>query len=41
MDHNWPYVAAGYSLAAVALGTYVGWMWNRLRRSERSMGRDD
>jgi hypothetical protein len=41
MDHNWGYVAAGYSLTTVVLGTYVAWLWNRLRRSERSLSRDD
>jgi hypothetical protein len=41
MDHNWPYVATGYSVVTVALVSYVGWLWNRLRRSERSLSRDD
>jgi hypothetical protein len=41
MDHNWPYVAAGYSLTTAALLAYVGFLWNRLRRSERSLTRDD
>jgi hypothetical protein len=41
MDHNWPYVAIGYSLATVALGSYVGWLWNRLRRAERFSSRDE
>ena len=36
MDHNWPYVAAGYSLTTVVLVTYVVSLWNRLRRAERS-----
>ena len=40
MDHNWPYVAAGYSLTTVVLVTYVASLWNRLRRAERS-SRDD
>jgi uncharacterized protein (DUF58 family) len=41
MDHNWPYVAAGYSLTTAVLVTYVLWLWNRLRRAERSVSRDD
>jgi hypothetical protein len=41
MDHNWPYVAAGYSIVAVVLVTYVAFLWNRLRRAERSPSSDD
>jgi hypothetical protein len=41
MDHNWTYVAAGYSLTTVVLAGYFGWLWNRLRRAERSSSRDD
>jgi hypothetical protein len=41
MDQNWGYVAAGYSLVTVALVAYVVSLWNRLRRAERSMSRDD
>jgi hypothetical protein len=37
MDHNWGYVAAGYSITTAALLAYVGFLWNRLRRSERSV----
>jgi hypothetical protein len=41
MDHNWPYVAAGYSLTTAVLVLYVGRLWQRLRRSERSLTPDD
>jgi hypothetical protein len=41
MDHNWPYVAAGYSLTMAVLVAYVGRLWYRLRRAERSLSRDD
>jgi hypothetical protein len=41
MDHNWPYVAAGYSITFTVLVTYTVWLWNRVRRSEQSLGRDD
>jgi hypothetical protein len=41
MDHNWGYVAAGYVLVTVTLVTYVSWLWYRIRRSERSLPRQD
>jgi hypothetical protein len=41
MDHNWPYVAAGYSVVTAALVTYATWLWNRVRRSEQSLEHDD
>jgi hypothetical protein len=41
MDHNWPYVVAGYSLTTVLLVGYVAALWNRLRRAERSVPHDD
>jgi hypothetical protein len=36
MDHNWPYVAAGYSITTAVLVTYTAWLWNKLRRAERA-----
>ena len=41
MDDNWTYVAAGYTLTTVVLTGYLTWLWNRLRRAERSSSRDD
>jgi hypothetical protein len=41
MDDNWGYVVAGYSITTAALVAYVGWLWNRLRRAERSIERAD
>jgi hypothetical protein len=41
MDDNWPYVVAGYGLTTAVLAAYAGWLWNRLRRAERSHARDD
>jgi len=38
MDHNWPYVAAGYGLTAAAVGGYTAWLLTRLRRARRSVG---
>jgi hypothetical protein len=40
MDHNWPYVAAGYSITTGALVAYTAWLWSRLRRSERMTNND-
>jgi hypothetical protein len=40
MDHNWPYVAAGYALTAVVVAGYAGWLQARLRRTRRSAGTD-
>ena len=37
MDHNWGYVAAGYTITAVTLLVYTGWIWRRTRRAHRSM----
>ena len=37
MDHNWPYVAAGYGLTTVVVGAYSGWLLARLRRTRRSV----
>jgi hypothetical protein len=37
MDHNWPYVAAGYSLTTVSLAAYATWLLTRLRRARRSV----
>ena len=34
MDHNWPYVAAGYSIVTAAIVSYVTWLWYRLRRDD-------
>ncbi len=36
MDHNWPYVAAGYGLTFAAVGSYVVWLQARLRRVRRN-----
>ncbi len=36
MDHNWPFVATGYSLMFVVLVAYLTWIWLRVRRAERS-----
>ena len=36
MDHNWPYVAAGYGLTTVVVGWYAAWLQTRLRRARRS-----
>jgi hypothetical protein len=36
MDHNWPYVAAGYGLTAVVVASYAGWLQTKLRRTRRS-----
>jgi hypothetical protein len=41
MDHNWPYVAVGYAIMTVVLVGYVGYLWNRLRRGQRSLTQDD
>jgi hypothetical protein len=38
MDHNWPYVAAGYGLTAAVVVAYTGWLLARLRRARRSTG---
>ena len=37
MDHNWGYVAAGFTITFVTLGAYSGWLWQRLRRTRRSL----
>jgi hypothetical protein len=37
MDHNWPYVAAGYGLTAAVVGSYSAWLLARLRRTRRSV----
>ena len=37
MDHNWPYVAAGYGLTAATVGAYSGWLIARLRRTRRGV----
>jgi hypothetical protein len=36
MDHNWPYVAAGYGLTTAVVVAYAGWLQARLRRARRS-----
>ena len=36
MDHNWPYVAAGYGLTAAVVVSYTAWLQARLRRARRS-----
>jgi hypothetical protein len=41
MDHNWPYVAVGYTLMTVVLVSYIAYLWTRLRRGERSLSQDD
>jgi hypothetical protein len=38
MDHNWGYVAGGYAIVTVTLGTYSFWLWQKLRRARRSVG---
>jgi hypothetical protein len=38
MDHNWPYVAAGYGLTTAVVGAYSAWLIARLRRTRRSVG---
>jgi len=35
MDHNWPYVAAGYGLTTAVVAVYSGWLLARLRRTRR------
>ena len=37
MDHNWGYVAAGFTITFVTLAAYSGWLWQRLRRTRRSL----
>jgi hypothetical protein len=37
MDHNWPYVAAGYGLTTALIGSYSAWLLTRLRRARRSV----
>jgi hypothetical protein len=37
MDHNWPYVAAGYGLTTAVVAGYSGWLLARLRRTRRSV----
>ena len=37
MDHNWPYVAAGYGLTTAVVATYAGWLLTRLRRARHSV----
>ena len=37
MPHAWSYVGAGYGVAAVALSTYVGWMFRRTRRLRKAL----
>jgi hypothetical protein len=41
MDHNWGFVAAGYSITTVAVGGYFLWLRTKLRRAERAAGEDD
>jgi hypothetical protein len=33
---DWGYITAGYVITAVAIGGYVGLLWQRLRRAERA-----
>ena len=40
MPHAWSYVGAGYSVAVVALATYVTWMLRRTRRLRRTLTGD-
>ena len=37
MDHNWPYVAAGYGVTTVAVVWYAAWIHLRLRRARRTL----
>jgi hypothetical protein len=36
MDHNWPYVVAGYALTVVVVAAYTGRLLARLRRARRT-----
>ncbi len=40
MEHVWGYVIAGYSVAAVGLGTYAAWLFRRTRRLRRMLRGD-
>ena len=40
MPHAWSYVSAGYAVATVGLGTYVGWLFRRTRRLRKMLRGD-
>lgn len=37
MGEHAGYVVAGYALTAGALVAYTAWLWQRIRRAERSL----
>jgi hypothetical protein len=41
MNANWGYVVAGYTIVGGALGAYVIWVRQRIRRLQRSLPDDD